>query len=293
VLDLVKRRTVAGVGKDSVVARVPGGEQGAQRAAGPTPVRGVTGAGRDFFAGVSFLLRGIGMYARRPGLMLLGLLPAVLSAAVLAGALVALVTFASDLADWITPFADHWSSGWQHSVRVIAAVAIVAFGLLLSVMVYTVLTLLIGQPFYEAISKNVDDMLGGAPGTINVSFWRTLPRSLLDSLRLLLFTALCGIPLFIGGFVPVVGETIVPVLGALVGGWALTLELISVPFERRSVHFRDRKRLLRGRRLLGVGFGVATFMVFLIPGGAVLFMPAAVAGSTLLTRRLTGEPDVV
>jgi CysZ protein len=251
----------------------------------------VAGSGRDFFAGVSFLMRGVGMYARRPGLMLLGLVPALLAAAVTIGALIVLITFSSDMATFITPFADNWSTDLQHSLRIVAAVAIVGSGLLLSVLLFTALTLLIGEPFYEAISKSVDDMMGGTPRSMNVSFWRALPRSLVDSVRLLIFTALCGIPLFVAGFIPGVGETVVPVLAALVGGWVLALELTSVPFERRAMHYRDRKRLLRGRRLLGLGFGMATFVVFLIPFGAVLFMPAAVAGSTLLTRRLNGEPD--
>jgi CysZ protein len=43
---------------------------------------------------------------------------------------------------------------------------------------------------------------------------------------------------------------------------------------------------------MALGFGVATFVCFLIPVvGAVLVMPAAVAGATLLSRRLFGLPD--
>jgi CysZ protein len=39
-----------------------------------------------------------------------------------------------------------------------------------------------------------------------------------------------------------------------------------------------------------MGFGVAVFVCFLIPFGAVLVMPAAVAGATLLTRHVHGQP---
>jgi CysZ protein len=35
---------------------------------------------------------------------------------------------------------------------------------------------------------------------------------------------------------------------------------------------------------------VAVFLCFLIPLGAVLIMPAAVAGAALLTRRMLGDP---
>ncbi len=282
---MVRRRwrdgaSVAVVADQQVAAATPSG-----------PSKGVTGVGREFFTGVSFLLRGIGMYARSPRLMFLGLIPAVISGVLLFGGFVAMVYFVDDLSSLVTPFADDWSGGVRQTTRVVVSVAIIGVWLLLSILLFTALTLVIGQPFYEAISKNVEDKLGGVPGEINVSFWRTLPRSIVDSLRLIALTVLFGIPLFVGGLIPIVGETVVPILGATVGGWVLALELSSVPFERRGLRFRDRRRMLKGRRPMALGFGVATFVCFLVPLGAVLVMPAAVAGATLLSRRLFGQPD--
>jgi CysZ protein len=83
----------------------------------------------------------------------------------------------------------------------------------------------------------------------------------------------------------------VPVLGAMVGGWVLALELTGVPFERRGLRFRHRRAMLRQRRAMALGFGMATFVSFLVPLGAVFAMPAAVAGATLLSRRLFELPD--
>jgi CysZ protein len=78
----------------------------------------------------------------------------------------------------------------------------------------------------------------------------------------------------------------VPVLGANVAGWFLALELTGTPFYRRGLRMRDRRVRLRTRRTLALGFGVAVFVCFLIPLGAVLIMPAAVAGGTLLAREV-------
>jgi CysZ protein len=41
-----------------------------------------------------------------------------------------------------------------------------------------------------------------------------------------------------------------------------------------------------------LGFGVAVFCCFLIPLGAILLMPAAVAGATLLSRTVLGQQIV-
>jgi CysZ protein len=40
---------------------------------------------------------------------------------------------------------------------------------------------------------------------------------------------------------------------------------------------------------MAVGFGAAVFACFLIPLGAVIIMPAAVAGATMLARRVLEE----
>src|SRR5262249_54903323 len=110
-----------------------------------------------------------------------------------------------------------------------------------------------------------------------------------ESIRLVLTSALVGIPLFVAGFLPFVGQTVVPVIGALVGGWFLAIELVSAPFERRRLRLADRRRVLRGNRSPGVGFGAAVFVCLLVPLGAIVTMPAAVAGGALLSRRVLGS----
>jgi CysZ protein len=108
-------------------------------------------------------------------------------------------------------------------------------------------------------------------------------------IRILIPTILIAIALFVIGFVPVVGQILVPVLGAFFGGWFLTLELTGLAFEGRGMTLKDRRIALRSRRARTLGFGVASYVSFLIPLGAVIMMPAAVAGATLLARSALGE----
>ena len=63
----------------------------------------------DAVAGASYVGRGLGTWRRRPGLMLLGAVPALLVALVVLGALVALLVNLGDLVAWATPFADAWA----------------------------------------------------------------------------------------------------------------------------------------------------------------------------------------
>lgn len=244
----------------------------------------------QFFSGVGLLGRGLGMYARSPRLVLLGIIPALISGLLFLAAFATLIYFVSDLSEAATWFADDWSEGFRDIVQVLAAIGILGIGGLVGVLTFTAITLLIGDPFYEKISEEVEQRFGGVPNAVDVPWWRSLRRSLWDSVRLIALSLLIGIPLFLGGFIPVVGQTVIPVIGALFGGWFLALELVGVPFYRRGMRLPDRRKILRANRPAALGFGVSVFCCFLIPLGAVLIMPAAVAGGTLLARRVLAQP---
>ncbi|MEU4213897.1 EI24 domain-containing protein [Actinoplanes sp. NPDC026623] len=248
------------------------------------------GAVRQFATGAGLLGRGVVLVLRNPRMLGLGLLPALISGILYAAALAALIAYVGDLSATVTWFADDWSSAWRDLIRVLAGVALIGFGGLFGVLTFTAVTLLIGDPFYEKISGLVESRLGGVRDEVEVSVARSLARSLVDSLRLIGLSVLFGIPLFLAGFIPVVGQTVVPVIGGAVGGWLLAVELTGVPFQRRGQRLRHRRAALRGHRPLALGFGVAVFACFLIPLGAVLVMPAAVVGGTLLARRSLGLP---
>jgi CysZ protein len=266
-----------------------GDDQGQLRAVAAHGATAAGGAARNFLTGVGLLGRGLGLVLRNPRLLGLGLVPALIVGILYAAALIMLIVFVGDASRAVTWFADDWATGWRDLIRALAGTALVGLGGLLGVLTFTAVTLLIGDPFYEKISFLVEERFGGVPGEVEVGFWRSLRRSLVDSLRLIALSILCGIPLFLLGFLPVVGQTVVPVIGGAVGGWLLAVELTGVPFQRRGRRLRHRRAALHRNRPLALGFGVAVFVSFLIPLGAVLLMPAAVAGGTLLSRRILGQ----
>jgi CysZ protein len=248
---------------------------------------------RQFAIGAGFLGRGLGLVLRSPRLLGLGLLPALIAGVLYTIGLVLLVRFLPSLSERVTWFADDWSGFWRDFVEVLAGAGLVGLALLLGILTFTAVTLLIGDPFYERISELVEDRFGGVPEAVEVGFWSSLRRSLADSLRLIGLSILAGIPLFALGFVPVVGQTVIPVLAGAVGGWLLALELTGVPFQRRGQRLRHRRVVLAANVPVTLGFGVAVFCAFLIPLGAIFLMPAAIAGATLLSRRVLGKPTAI
>ncbi len=241
---------------------------------------------RDLFTGAGCLVRGLGAFASTPGLWVTGLLPAVLALAVLAVGLAGFFVALPTIAAALTPMAGGWSETDRTALRLLLEVALAVAGLWLAIISYTALTLAIGQPFYERIARRVEAAEGGAPPEVRVPWWRSVARTLRDGILLAALTAGLGLGLFLLGLVPLAGQGLLPVVGAVVTGFLLAVELTGPALERRGLPLTDRLRLLWRRRLLAIGFGVAALVLFLIPFGAVLGMPAAVAGGTLVARRL-------
>ncbi len=249
----------------------------------------------DLGAGIGYMVKGQRWVLGRGRRLGLGLLPGLITLVVYAGALVGLAYGADDFVAWVTPFADDWSSPWLGLLRTTLTALVFLFGLFLAVITFTAVTLLVGQPFYELLSEEVDRTEGGEVPESGLPFWRELWISARDSVRILVRVALYGVLLFAAGFLPVVGQTVVPVIGFCVSGYFLCEELTAVALQRRGMVLKDRLALLRGRRLMVLGFGVPLALAFLVPFVAVLLMPGAVAGATLLARDLTApaspEPE--
>ncbi|MGW4730517.1 EI24 domain-containing protein [Streptomyces shenzhenensis] len=246
---------------------------------------------RDLGVGFGYLLKGQRWMVRHRREFGFGLLPGLITLVLYAAALVALAVWGGDFVSWSTPFADDWSSPWQGLFRGLLTAVLFALGLLLAVLTFTAVTLLVGQPFYESLSEAVDRDVspdGTAPES-GLPLWRDLWVSARDSLRILVRAAVWGILLFALGFLPVVGQTVIPVIGFFVTGFFLAEELAAVALQRRGVELRERLALLRSRKLLVWGFGTPLGLAFLVPFVAVFLMPGAVAGATLLARDLRGE----
>ncbi|WP_298865979.1 EI24 domain-containing protein [uncultured Microbacterium sp.] len=239
----------------------------------------------EFLTGIRFLGRGFGYWRRMPRLMLLGLLPGFIVLVLLAAVLIPLWASLGPITTWITPFADSWNAGWATALRIAIGIVIVVSSAALASVVFTALALLIGDPFYQRIWRAVENDLGGdvpaGDGGLRVALG--------ESIRLVLRGILVALIALILGFIPLVGAPLATVISLLLTGRLLARELTGRALNARDIDSRTRSRMLASRRSRMLGFGVAAQLCFMVPLGAVIIMPTAVAGSTLLARDLLGN----
>lgn len=251
--------------------------------------RAITGPARDFVTGIRYFGQGLVMLARRPKLLLTGMIPAAATTAILLAAVIALIANIGELSALATPFANGWGD-WREAARIAAGIAMIAAAVLLGLVGFTALTLVIGGPFYEHIAERIEDDLGAAPAHADVPWWKMTRLGIRDAVTLMARSLLFTVLLFLAGFIPAVGQTAVPVLVVLVTAWFLALEVTGVPFYRRGLGLRDRTAALRPRRMMVIGLGLPAALLSMVPLATIVVMPVVFAGGVLVALDALGSP---
>jgi CysZ protein len=241
--------------------------------------------------GTGLLLRGARFLTQRPRLFWLGAVPPLIMSVLFAGLLVLVIIELPLIVDTITPFADSWAQAARSTVQVLAGAGVLGVTLLVMIISFSTVTMALGSPIYDKISEAVDaELSGGLPETAE-SWTSSVPRALGQSVILIAISVLAALPLFLLQLIPVVGQTVVPVIAACFGGWMLCFELIGPSFERRGQpKLAQRRQAMRRRRWRALGFSVPCFLLLAVPFLAVVIFPVATAGGVFLTRDLLAEP---
>lgn len=247
----------------------------------------------ELLAGAGLFLRGFGTWAKSPGLMAVGAIPALIVGAIMLTLVIILSLQVGGWAAALTPFADGWAPFWADALRLALALGILVGTVVLCVLTFAAVTLAVGEPFYERISRSVDERLGGIPPHAEPGFWTSVRRGIRDAVVLIGMALGTAIVVFLVGLVPLVGSVIGLAVGAVLGGTALARELTGIPGEARGMTLAERRTLLRTHRWRTLGFGIVAYLLLLIPGVAVIATPVAIVGATLLVRDLRGEPTTV
>lgn len=244
-------------------------------------------------AGITLAFSGAKARVRTPRLLAIGAVPSLITAVIVGVLLGVLLINVGEIGRAIASGVGVDGGALADVVAATAAIAVLAASTLVSVALFATVTLAIGQPFFEAISRRVDDSLGGLEHPAPEEPWhRALVRGAGESVVTVAISIGVSLGLLAVGLVPVVGSPTAFVLGALVGGRLLAIELTAYPLARRGiVSRRDRIAALRPLRTRTVVFGACVFLTFLLPLGAVVAMPAAMVGATMLARQVTSPSD--
>jgi CysZ protein len=239
-------------------------------------------------SGLSYLVKGLGLITR-PGLRRFVAIPLLINILVFAGAIWGGVAWFEGFIAWGQERVPSWLQWlewllWPIFVLTLLVLIFYTFGMVAN---------LIASPFNALLAEKVELHLTGQPldqGGGIAKAMRDLIPTLFDELRKVLYALLWAAPFLILFLIPGVNLA-APVLWFLYTAWMLAFQYVDYPMGNHGYKFTAIRARLRGRRLLGLGFGAATAAMTLVPVLNFVVMPAAVAGATALWVRELREAE--
>ena len=245
-------------------------------------------------SGAAFVPRGLLYFARNPWTWPLGAVPVLLAVVAIVGLIALSWLGVAVLFAWVTRLAQSLAGhgAAPSTVSAIAVgIAIVAGSLvsLLGVLAFAEFVKAIGQPFWQVMCDRLEQKLGIPPPPSAEGGFTRVMKATRDTIIVVAIYLAIALPILVFGFVPVVGQTVIPAVEALLAAWLIAVELTQIPLERRGLTVLARHRFLRAHQAETLGFGLASLLLFLIPGANVIAVPGAVIGGTLFIRHLEGR----
>jgi uncharacterized protein involved in cysteine biosynthesis len=155
----------------------------------------------------------------------------------------------------------------------------------LSLLIALALAPVLSAPALEHLVRLQEQALGAAPRPAR-GFWYELRCELETQLLALALLTPFALALWVLGVVAPPLAPLLAALHALLVSLAVAWNLLGYPLTLHGMRARPRLRLLSAHALPVLGFGAAFATVSLIPGVALLLLPAGVAGATRLTERI-------
>lgn len=275
----------------------------------------------EMIAGARLPLEGLRLLARERALWPLAAVPMLLSIVAMAATAAAIARFWSGFHGFITGLlpgfeaanawawlwvgpanALFWLVGWIGVVVALAGAFVLAF----------LVASIAASPFLDALSRRVERIVAGseckagdgparsadspaggierveaassAQWSVSDAAHDTLRIVLDEARRTVFFLGMQGLIVLAGILLPG-GALLAPPLLAVFTMLFLPLDFASFALDRRRVPFADRRRWVRVRMPLMLGFGATGFSLSLVPGLNFLAMPVFVVAGTLLVLR--------
>ncbi len=142
----------------------------------------------------------------------------------------------------------------------------------------------IAAPFNGLLAEKVECYLTGKPAPVNgfSDIIKDIPRTLKREWTKLAYYLPKAIGCLILFFIPVIGQTVAPILWFLFSAWMMAIQYCDYPFDNHKREFTVLKAQLAQDRGCALSFGSMTTLFTMIPIVNLVVMPVAICGATAL-----------
>ncbi|ASK69689.1 MULTISPECIES: sulfate transporter CysZ [Shewanella] len=230
-------------------------------------------------SGVNYFLDGFGLIKRK-GLRTFVFIPLMINLVLFAAVIYVAIGQLDVLFTWMNAQLPEYLS-WLNFLLWPLAVTTM---LVMLAFVFSSVMNWLAAPFNGLLAEKVEQLLTGKPMNTGsgMDIVKDLPRILgreWIKLKYYLPRALVFLLLFL---VPMVGQTLAPILWFLFSAWMMAIQYCDYPFDNHKVSFKDMRFALNQTRGTSFTFGATVTLFSMIPVVNFIVMPVAICGATAM-----------
>lgn len=188
--------------------------------------------------------------------------------------------FLANIGDWLIWLLPNWLE-WLSWIIIPLALLFIGVGFYFT---FTTIANFIAAPFNALLAEKVEQQLTGESLTemSMADLLKDIPRMLKREWQKMWYSIPRLIALFILGFIPMLGQTAVPVLAFAFGAWLIAIQYCDYPFDNHKISFKQMRHVLYQQRLMNFSFGTLVSLSTMLPLVNLVVMPVAVCGATAI-----------
>ena len=246
-----------------------------------------------FWRGITYPFKGARfVYFQHPELAKWWIPPILMTVAAAIAVIWMAIGWHDDVVSWIwtEPTGDGFWAGVGRFFHGVIEILVAGILILLGLILVYLITAPIAAPFKAKLSDRIDEIVTGKPAPP-----ATFKDFAIDAFRTVSYEVgyfiITLILWLLSLLLPVVGQIIVSVVTFIITGLYMAVDYIDWPASRRGHGLFHRFGLAWRHFWPMLGFGTGVWIFLFVPFVNLFFMPAAVAGGTLLYIDLEKEQE--
>jgi CysZ protein len=230
-------------------------------------------------SGIEYFIEGW-FLAFSPGLKRYVFLPLLANIAVMSALFYWFFVSITGMVDWGLSF----FPSWLHWLGYIISIVVILTLVILFCYCFSTVANIIAAPFNGLLAEQVEAQLTGipAPDISWINLIKDVPRILMRELQKFGYYLLWAIPIFLSYFIPVIGQTVTPIIWFLFTAWQINIQYADYAFDNHKISFERMRQLLKQDCADNVLFGILIGFFTMMPLFNLIIMPIAVCGSTAM-----------
>ena len=229
--------------------------------------------------GIEYFFKGWSL-AFSPGIKRFVFLPLIANVVIMSALFYWFFTAISGMVDWGVSY----MPSWLHWLGYIIVFMVILALVILFCYFFSTVTNIIAAPFNGLLAEQVEAQLTGIPAADMswMSLIKDLPRIFKRELQKLVNYLLWAIPILLTYFIPVIGQSVTPVVWFLFTAWQINIQYADYAFDNHKITFQRMRELLKQDRVDNLTFGMIVSIFTMVPLLNLIVMPIAVCGATAM-----------